>query len=148
MAPNEKGGPKAAPHLLASTIIITNPALRLRVSMAMSPRPGNFCSSASRTFLCDVRHSEGRLDVDTVGRRAVETGIFSGCLMPPYFNDWKHFCLVLREIASGIDGYPLSGNEAQRRAQEALTGAGYRWPGSKPEAPEVVELPLQGKRRA
>jgi hypothetical protein len=66
--------------------------------------------------------------------------------MPPYFNDWKHFCLVLREIASGVDGFPLSGNEAQQRAQEALTSAGYGWSGYKPEAPEAVEPPLQGQR--
>jgi hypothetical protein len=67
--------------------------------------------------------------------------------MLPYFNDWKHFSLVLREIASGVDRRPLLAEEAQRRAQEALTSAGYRWPESKPEAPEVVEMPLQGKRR-
>jgi hypothetical protein len=67
--------------------------------------------------------------------------------MPPYFNDWKHFCLMLREIASGEEGYPLSGNEAQQRAREALSSAGYRWPGYKPEAFKAVELPLQGKTR-
>jgi hypothetical protein len=37
MAPNEKGGPKAAPHLLVSTIIITNPALRLSQHGHVSP---------------------------------------------------------------------------------------------------------------
>jgi hypothetical protein len=64
-----------------------------------------------------------------------------------YFNDWKHFCLVLREIASGVDGRPLPGYEAQQRAREALTSAGYRWPGYKPEAPKAVEPPLLEKRR-
>jgi hypothetical protein len=71
---------------------------------------------------------------------------FSGCLMP-HFNDWKHFCLVLREIASDLDGRPLSGNEAQQRAREALTSAGYRWWGCQPEALETIEPPLRGKRR-
>jgi hypothetical protein len=59
--------------------------------------------------------------------------------MPPYFNDWKHFCLVLREIASGVDGFPLSGNEAQQWAQEALSSAGYGWSGYKPEAADVSQ---------
>jgi hypothetical protein len=45
------------------------------------------------------------------------------------FNDWKRFCFVLREIASGDNGRPLSGLEAQRRAQAVLTECGYTWPG-------------------
>jgi hypothetical protein len=41
------------------------------------------------------------------------------------FNDWKRFCFVLREIASGLDGRPLSGLEAQQRAQAVLIECGY-----------------------
>jgi hypothetical protein len=41
------------------------------------------------------------------------------------FNDWKRFCLVLREIASGENGRSLSGLEAQKRAQAVLTDCGY-----------------------
>jgi hypothetical protein len=47
----------------------------------------------------------------------------------PCFNDWKHFCAVLREIATGKDGQPLSSLEAQRRAREVLADCGYSWPG-------------------
>jgi hypothetical protein len=45
------------------------------------------------------------------------------------FNDWKRFCFVLREIASGDNCRPLSGLEAQKRAQAVLTECGYTWPG-------------------
>src|SRR5262249_45093369 len=45
------------------------------------------------------------------------------------FNDWKRFCFVLREIASGENGHPLSGVEAQMRAQAVLVECGYTWPG-------------------
>jgi hypothetical protein len=45
------------------------------------------------------------------------------------FDDWKRFCLVLREIASGENGRSLSGLEAQKRAQTVLTDCGYAWPG-------------------
>jgi hypothetical protein len=45
------------------------------------------------------------------------------------FNDWKRFCFVLREIARGDNGRPLSGLEAQQRAQAVLTECGYTWPG-------------------
>ena len=53
---------------------------------------------------------------------------------------------MLREIASGVDGRPLPGYEAQQRAREALTSAGYRWPGYKPEAPK--SRPRMGVSRA
>jgi hypothetical protein len=43
------------------------------------------------------------------------------------FNDWKRFCAVLREVASGEDGGPLAGFEAQKRAQAVLTECGYSW---------------------
>ena len=45
------------------------------------------------------------------------------------FNDWKRFCFVLREIAGGENGRPLSGLEAQERAQAVLVECGYTWPG-------------------
>jgi hypothetical protein len=45
------------------------------------------------------------------------------------FNDWKRFCFVLREIASGDNSCPLSGLEAQKRAQAVLAECGYTWPG-------------------
>jgi hypothetical protein len=45
--------------------------------------------------------------------------------MMPYFDDWKRFCFVLREIAAGVGGRPLSGVEAQERAQNVLAQAGY-----------------------
>jgi hypothetical protein len=41
------------------------------------------------------------------------------------FNDWKRFCFVLREIASGLNGRPLSGLEAQKYAQAVLIECGY-----------------------
>jgi hypothetical protein len=49
--------------------------------------------------------------------------------MTPCFNDWKRFCFVLREIASGENGRPLPGFEAQMRAQGVLVECGYTWPG-------------------
>jgi hypothetical protein len=50
-------------------------------------------------------------------------------VVPACFKDWKRFCFVLREIASGENGRSLSGLEAQKRAQAVLTECGYRWPG-------------------
>jgi hypothetical protein len=49
------------------------------------------------------------------------------------FNDWKRFCFVLREMATGQNGHPLSGLEAQRRAQAVLTECGYTWPPGRPD---------------
>ena len=49
--------------------------------------------------------------------------------MTPCFNDWKRFCFVLREIASGKNGRPLLDCEAQKRAQAVLSECGYTWPG-------------------
>jgi hypothetical protein len=49
--------------------------------------------------------------------------------MTPYFNDWKRFCAVLREIASSENSHPLTSFEAQKRAQAVLTECGYSWPG-------------------
>jgi hypothetical protein len=36
------------------------------------------------------------------------------------FNDWKRFCFVLREIARGDNGRPLSGLEAQQAGASGL----------------------------
>ena len=46
----------------------------------------------------------------------------------PFFDDWKRFCFVLREIASGDNGRRLSALEAQKRAQAVLIECGYTWP--------------------
>jgi hypothetical protein len=54
------------------------------------------------------------------------------------FNDWKRFCFVLREIASGENGRPLSGLEAQKRAQAVLTECGYAWPSRAPVYEPIV----------
>ena len=56
------------------------------------------------------------------------------------FNDWKRFCFVLREIASGENGCPLSGLEAQKRAQAVLAECGYAWPGRVQVREPVVAL--------
>ena len=47
----------------------------------------------------------------------------------PCFDDWKRFCFVLREIASGKNGRPLSALEARKRAKAVLIECGYTWPG-------------------
>ena len=53
------------------------------------------------------------------------------------FEDWKSFCVVLREIASGDNGRPISGVEAQKRAQAVPVECGYTWPG-RAVAPEPI----------
>ena len=58
------------------------------------------------------------------------------------FNDWKRFCFVLREIASGDNGCPLSGLDAQKRVQAVLAECGYTWPG-RVQAREPVVAPVQ-----
>jgi hypothetical protein len=71
--------------------------------------------------------------------------------MTPFFNDWKRFCFLLREIATGDEnGRPLSGLEAQKRAQAVLTECGYTWSGYavKDESPALTDRPLQPKTRA
>jgi hypothetical protein len=68
------------------------------------------------------------------------------------FNDWKRFCFVLREVASGVSGCALSGLEAQNRAQEVLNECGYSWPGgtvvrepvaAPPGVPQTTWAPLE-----
>jgi hypothetical protein len=49
-------------------------------------------------------------------------------LVTPCFDDWKRFCAVLREIASGDNGRPLSSVEALKCAQAVLDERGYTWP--------------------
>jgi hypothetical protein len=61
------------------------------------------------------------------------------------FNDWKRFCFVLREIASGDTSRPLSGLAAQKRAQAALTECGYTWPGCV-QVPEPIAAPFAGQK--
>jgi hypothetical protein len=56
------------------------------------------------------------------------------------FDDWKRFCFVLREIASGENGRPLSSLEAQKRAHAVLSECGYTWPGQT-VAPEPIASP-------
>ena len=82
-------------------------------------------------------------------------------VVTPLFDDWKRFCAVLREIASGENGRPLSSSEAQEQAQAVLIECGYTWPGQtvapepiaapdKPSEPEneVEKPPRKGKRDA
>jgi hypothetical protein len=57
------------------------------------------------------------------------------------FGDWRRFCFVLREIASGVNGYPLSGLEAQKRAQTVLSECGYAWP-RQTVAPDPIAAPI------
>ena len=68
--------------------------------------------------------------------------------MTPCFNDWKRFCFVLREIASGENGQPLPSLEAQKRAQTVLSECGYTWPGRTVSAEPIAapNLPREVKR--
>ena len=65
------------------------------------------------------------------------------------FNDWKRFCFVLREIASGENGRPLPGVEAQMRAQAVLAECGYMWPGrAEVHKPMVAHAAAPGELKA
>ncbi len=70
--------------------------------------------------------------------------------MTPCFDDWRRFCFVLRQIAKGENGRPLSGAEAQKRARVVLTECGYTWSGYKPAGKPIAatDQPSQPKRRA
>ena len=57
------------------------------------------------------------------------------------FGDWKRFCAVLREIASGDKGRALSGLEAQTLAQAVLAERGYSWPGLATQLPRSTSCP-------
>jgi len=63
------------------------------------------------------------------GKSASRIGIAEKPASDACFNDWKRFCFVLREIASGENGCPLSALEAQKRAQAVLAECGYTWLG-------------------
>ena len=65
------------------------------------------------------------------------------------FDDWKRFCFVLREIASGENGRPLPGFEAQMRAQAVLAECGYTWPGrAEVQKPIVAHGAARGEPNA
>jgi hypothetical protein len=61
------------------------------------------------------------------------------------FDDWKRFCFVLREIASGDNGRPLVSFDAQKRAQAVLIERGYTWPGqaAAPAPIAVADIPIE-----
>jgi hypothetical protein len=59
-------------------------------------------------------------------------------VMTPLFDDWKCFLFVLREIAGGEGGRPLSGLEAQKRAQAVLIKCGSSWPQRESERGPVL----------
>jgi hypothetical protein len=48
---------------------------------------------------------------------------------------------VLREIASGENGCPLAGLEAQKRAREVLAECGYTWPNRAPPPERTAVVP-------
>jgi hypothetical protein len=60
----------------------------------------------------------------------------------PCFDEWKRFCFMLREIANGENGRPLSALEAQKRAQAVLAECGYMGPG-RVQVREPVVAPVQ-----
>jgi hypothetical protein len=101
---------------------------------------------------------------DASKERTPQIGVSDMSISDACFNDWKRFCFVLREIAGGENGRPLSGLEAQERAQAVLVECGYTWPGraqvhepivahtAAPEspnlrAPEDPEQPSAGTKR-
>jgi hypothetical protein len=68
--------------------------------------------------------------------------------MTPCFDDWKRFCAVLREIASGANNHPLTSFEAQKRAQAVLSECGYSWPGRvRVNGSDWVDLKNQGQKQ-
>jgi hypothetical protein len=70
-----------------------------------------------------------RSNIVTISERSSRVGIAEKPASDACFNDWKRFCFVLREIASGDNGRPLSGLEVQKRAQVVLAECGYTWQG-------------------
>ena len=70
-----------------------------------------------------------RSNIVAISERSARVSIADKTATDACFNDWKHFCFVLREIASGDNGRPLSGLEAQKRAQAVLAECGYTGPG-------------------
>src|SRR5262249_19889621 len=90
----------------------------------------------------------GRAVMVAISERAAP-GTKLRCSDIPCFDDWKRFCFVLREIASGENGRPLSGVEVQMRAQAVLVECGYTWPGrAELHKPVVAHTAVQGDLNA
>jgi hypothetical protein len=51
------------------------------------------------------------------------------CRVTPCFDEWKRFLATLRKIASGVNGRPLPGHEAQELARAVLIECDCAWPG-------------------
>jgi hypothetical protein len=97
---------------------------------------GRMANSSIVTISKDPRH---------LSESIPPTGIADKPMSDACFNDWKRFCFVLREIASGDNSRPLSGLAAQKRAQAALTECGYTWPGCV-QVPEPIAAPFAGQK--
>jgi hypothetical protein len=79
----------------------------------------------------EPRTSQTRCETDIIFHTTIEMNHLADRRlghMTPCFDDWKRFCFALREIASGKNGRPLTGFEAQKRAQIVLSECGYTWP--------------------
>jgi len=82
-------------------------------------------------------------------KRTSRIGVADKPVSDACFNDWKRFCFVLREIASGENGRPLAGVEAQMRAQAVLVECGYTWPGrAEVHKPIVAHAAALGELKA
>jgi hypothetical protein len=121
-------------------------------------RAGNRCDAAiglcreshsAETFVCQIFVMEEHMasSIAAISERSAPStksvtpvGTAGKAVSDACFNDWKRFCFVLREIASGENGRPLSGLEAQQRAQAVLTECSYTWPG-RAQAYEPVVAP-------
>src|SRR5262249_24178111 len=78
-------------------------------------------------------------------KKSARIGVADKPVSEACFNDWKRFCFVLREIASGENGRPLPGFEAQIWAQAVLVECGYTWPGrAEVHKPIVAHAAAQG----
>jgi hypothetical protein len=101
-------------------------------------------SHSVETFVCQIFVVEERMASSNVGisersaKSVAPVGTAGKLVHDACFNDWKRFCFVLREIARGDNGRPLSGVEAQQRAQAVLTECGYTWPGHAQVCESVV----------
>jgi hypothetical protein len=104
-------------------------------------------SHSVETFVCQIFVVEERMASSNVAisersapwtKSVAPVGTAGKLVHDACFNDWKRFCFVLREIARGDNGRPLSGVEAQQRAQAVLTECGYTWPGRAQVCESVV----------
>ena len=122
-----------------ATLIGTGTALAVKVTVCVcavkfEPRitfPRAFCVRypeerlyMARSNVVAISERFASSKKSTAQASIVDKPVGDACL-----SDWKRFCFVLREIASGDNGRPLSGTEAQQRAQAVLTECGYTWPG-------------------